>query len=126
MELQEEQFKILEKNLQLKRQLYTTIAHVFEVTESSNITTIVEPINFKPSSQVSKISMQLSNVFDLRLQIEFLKAKNYNSIEVLEKDIVIQQALKKANIKFYKVKELTLPELEDVILLELNQMQMKS
>ncbi|MEQ6125031.1 hypothetical protein AAON49_12565 [Pseudotenacibaculum sp. MALMAid0570] len=126
LELQEEQFKILENILQLKRQLYTTIAHIFEVTEFPKITMIVEPIDFRSSLQTLEISLKHSDVFNLELQIEFLKAKNYNHIEVLEKDIAIQEALKKANIKFNKVKTTTLPELENAILLELNQIQIKS
>ncbi len=121
LELLEEEFKVLENMLQLKRQLYTSLSHIYEVLESENIQSIASPIDFNEYDQRARFSLRNSEEFDLDFQIEVLKAKQCTEVEVLESDTLIQQALHKANVKYYTVTELSNPEIAIAIQKELNQ-----
>jgi len=121
LSLLEEEFKVLENMLQLKRQLYTSLSHIYEVLESKDIHNITSPIDFNAYDQQTRFSLTNSDVFDLNFQIQVLKAKQCTEVEVLESDTLIQQALYKANIKYYTVKELSNPQIAFAIQQELNQ-----
>lgn len=125
LELLQEQFRVLENILQLKRQLYTSLSHIFEVMETPNIETIVTPINFHEFDTRSQFAIQQNQVYDLNFQIEFLKAKGCTEVEVLENDRMSQRALEKANIKFQKVEKLKKPLVVSSIQRELNQIQIE-
>ena len=123
--LLEEEFKVLENMLQLKRQLYTSLSHVYEVLESENIHTISNTIDFNEYDYKTRFSLRESEVFDLNFQIQFLKAKRCTEVEVLENDARIQEALSKANIGYYTVKELSNPEIALAIQRELKQIHIE-
>lgn len=119
--LLEEEFRVLENMLQLKRQLYTSLSHIYEVLESENIESIASPIDFNEYDQKARFSLRRNEAFDLDFQIQVLKAKQCTEVEVLENDTQIQAALTRAKIKYYTVTELSNPEIANAIQKELNQ-----
>ena len=125
LELLEEQFKVLENMLQLKRQLYTSLSHIFEVIPNTDIQNMVSPIDFDQFGVRNHFAIQHSDVYDLKFQIQFLKAKGCTEVQVLEGDIAIQRALQKANIVFQKVKKIEKPLVALFIQRELNQIQLE-
>ncbi len=125
LELLEEEFKVLENMLQLKRQLYTTLSHVYELTRASNIETIVTPVDLTEKTEQNKYSISKSLIYSLDFQIQFLKAKGSVKIEVHEQDLKTQEALTKANINFELVKELSSTSVEKAIQKELNQIHIE-
>ena len=125
LELLEEQFRVLENMLQLKRQLYTSLSHLFEVLETSKIESLVSPIDFNEFDIRTQFSLQQNQGYSLSFQIEFLKAKGCTEVEVLESDIISQEALKEANIKFQKVRIFKKPSVALTIKRELNQIQIE-
>lgn len=123
LELMEEEFKILENMLQLKRQLYTTLSHIYEITEVQSLYNFIMPIRFEEFSSQKRFAIQKSTTFSVNFQIEFLKAKGCTEVEVLEGNFEMQKALYKANLKFKKVTKITSQLAEVAILSELTQIQ---
>lgn len=121
--LMEEEFKVLENMLQLKRQLYTSLAHVFEITELDLMYNFIVPIEFKEFASQKFFAIRHSNYYSIDFQIEFLRAKGCKEVQVLGKDFEIQKALYKANIKFKKVEKITYQLAESLIQKELMQIQ---
>lgn len=100
LELVEEQFKILENIIQLKRQLYTVISHLFELHPSENLKDIVKPYAFKKIQVKSKLLFVKSNKYSMNLQFEFMKSKSNYSIQVLQDDFEIQKYLRNKKTPF--------------------------
>ena len=125
MELLQEKFRVLENMIQLKRQLYTSLSHIFEVLESPKIESIAIPIDFSQYDQKVRFALTWNEQFDLDFQIQFLQAKGCSEVEVLESDVKTQEALSKAKIPFYTVTKLSNLEITFVIQKEMNQIQWK-
>lgn len=103
LELLEEQFQVLENTIQLKRQLYQVIAHLFELNKSIEIQDFVEPFEFEITKNQEVFCLQKSKQYSLAFQLAFLKAKKIKNITVLSSDKTIQQKLKEENISFVLV-----------------------
>ncbi|MDT7831167.1 hypothetical protein RQM59_02180 [Flavobacteriaceae bacterium S356] len=103
LELVEEQFKVLENTLQLKRQLYQVIAHLFELNKSIEIQNFVQPFQFEIERNQEVFCLQKSEQYSLAFQLAFLRAKKIKNITVLSSDKSIQEQLKKKNISFVLV-----------------------
>jgi pyruvate/oxaloacetate carboxyltransferase len=111
--------------IQLKRQLYTALSHIFEVLESPNIESIVSPIDFTQYNQNTRFALKSDEQFDLNFQIQFLKAKGCVEVEVLESDIATQKALLQGGMRFYTVAKLSNQKVADAMQKEMNQIQRK-
>jgi hypothetical protein len=103
LELVEEQFKVLENTLQLKRQLYQVIAHLFELNESIQMNDFVLPFEFNQRRNTETICFQKSKKYSLAFQVAFLKAKKIKNVTVLMSDTEAQQKLKEEKIAFVLV-----------------------
>jgi hypothetical protein len=125
LELVQEKFRILENMLQLKRQLYTSLSHIFEVLETSEVSKIVRPMNFSEFDSKTQFAIRSSSDFDVQFQIQFLKAKGCTELQVLENDTNIQKLLKQEELVFYTVKTLTNPEVAQIMQEELREIQWK-
>jgi hypothetical protein len=125
LELLQEKFRVLENMIQLKRQLYTALSHIFEVLESPNIESIVSPIDFTQYNQNTRFALKSDEQFDLNFQIQFLKAKGCVEVEVLESDIATQKALLQGGMRFYTVAKLSNQKVADAMQKEMNQIQRK-
>ncbi len=125
LELLEEEFKILENTIQLKRQLYTTLSHVYELTEITDIHSLVTPVQFGDINQGKQFAIQYSKNYSTNFQIQFLKAKGCKEVEVLEGNIRLQKALEKAKMPYKKVKNITYQLIEKAIQRELTEIQLK-
>lgn len=121
LELLQEKFRVLENMIQLKRQLYTSLSHIYEVLESPSIESIVSPMNFKENDQKVRFALKSNKRFDLNFQIKFLQAKGCTEVEVLESDLKTQQALVKAKIPFYAVTKFSNEEVAYAMQKEMNQ-----
>lgn len=125
LELLEEEFRVIENMLKLKKQLYTSLSHVYELTRAANIETIVTPVDLAKGMVNSTYSIQDSKIYSIDFQIQFLKAKEAVKVEVQEQDIKTQEALSKAKISFVIVKELNNISVEKAIQRELNQIHIE-
>jgi hypothetical protein len=125
LELLQEKFRVLENMIQLKRQMYTSLSHLFEVTETPDIESIASPMDFTQYDQNLRFALTLNEQFDLTFQIKFLQAKGCSEVEVLERDKKIQKALLKAKIPFYTVSKLSNQEVAFFIQKEMLQIQRK-
>jgi len=93
LELAEEQFKILENMIQLKRQLYTTIAHLFEQYPSQRLQDMLVPYAFKKEENKPLVLFTKSEAYSFDFQHDYLKARDHFSIAVLKDHIQVQQYL---------------------------------
>lgn len=100
LELLEEQFKVLENTIQLKRQLYQVIAHLFELNRTIRMQDFVEPFEFEQEDNEQVFCLQESKYYSLTFQLEFLKAKKITNVTVLSTDKKLQEELKKQDITF--------------------------
>ncbi len=105
LELLEEQFKVLENTIQLKRQLYQVISHLFELNRSIQMQNFVEPFEFAQESNKRVFYLQKSENYSLTFQLAFLKAKKISNVTVLSSDKLLQEQLKKQDITFVMVDE---------------------
>lgn len=103
LELLEEQFRVLENTIQLKRQLYQAIAHLFELNRSIQMQNFVEPFEFTQENDEKVFCLQRSKYYSLAFQLEFLRAKKISNVTVLSSDISLQKELKKQDITFVLV-----------------------
>lgn len=126
LDLLEEEFRVLENMLQLKRQLYTTLSHLFEVTEKNNLENFIIPLNLLEIQNRKTFAIKISSKYTIEFQIAFLKAKECTELEVLENDVKTQKALQDSKISFKKVKVLKNNLVEWAISNELNQLNTKS
>jgi hypothetical protein len=100
LELVEEQFKVLENTIQLKRQLYQTITHLFELNETIQIQDFVIPFEFDQENNEKVFYLQKSKKYSLKFQLAFLRAKKIRNITVLSSDKITQEKLKEEKIAF--------------------------
>lgn len=109
LELVEEQFKVLENVLQLKRQLYTTIAHVFEFTPHSKLHNIIQKHEFNPVVKIPKVLLKESVNFSIKFQIDYLKAKGIKHVFLSQINNRIKQQLALQGISYSIIKNSDLP-----------------
>ena len=102
----EEQFRILENVLQLKRQLYKVITRLFELNETSKIDALFVPYTFKKTTNLERLVLVSSKKYSLNFQLNFLKAKGL-SVVVLRNDLAIQEKLKNRSINYVLVNKST-------------------
>ncbi|MBL4604710.1 MAG: hypothetical protein JKY02_03350 [Flavobacteriaceae bacterium] len=124
--LLEEEFWVLENMLQLKRQLYTIVSHLFEVTEKKQLENLITPINLLETRTQKAFAIRINSKYSIDFQIAFLKAKGCTELEVLENDIETQKVLKSSKIPYRKVKKFKNELVELAIHNELNQLNEKS
>lgn len=119
LELMEEQFKVLENTLQLKRQLYKIITRFFELNSSDNIHTLFIPFQFKGTNTNTKYLLKWNSQYSIDFQIKFLKAKQIKEVILLTDDKNIIGKLKKANILFTIKEKVNTSSVEKLITEEL-------
>lgn len=122
LELAEEKFKILENCMQLKRQLYTAISQLFELYPKENLHEILVPYTFEENENKEPLLLTQNNLYSTDFQYEFVKTQKKFSITVLNKDIEIQQFLRKKKAAFKIVKHPTAKTIVQVIQNELKQL----
>ncbi|WP_340066567.1 hypothetical protein [Ascidiimonas aurantiaca] len=105
LELAEEQFAILENMIQLKRQLYNTIAHLFEQYPSQRLQDMLVPYVFTEEKNKPLVLLTKSNQYSLDFQYDFLQAGNHFTIAVREDHLQIQQYLTGKKIPFTLVQK---------------------
>jgi len=120
----EEQFRVLENVLQLKRQLYKVITRLFELNKTNKIDALFVPYTFKRTTSLERLVLVNSKSYSLSFQINFLKAKQL-SVAVLKNDLVIQEKLKKASINYVLVNKST-KTVEQFIKEELERIKIKT
>ncbi|MFY0604026.1 MAG: hypothetical protein JXQ93_08750 [Flavobacteriaceae bacterium] len=100
LDLMEEQFKVLENTLQLKRQMYKVITRLFQLNESIDFQDFFTPFVFEKKENIEVVCLEKSKKYSLPFQLAFLKAKKINSVTVLSTDIEIQKLLRNEKIAF--------------------------
>lgn len=100
LELMEEQFKVLENTLQLKRQMYQVVSHLYELNKSIQIQDFVAPFEFRKRHNEKVFCLQRSKKYSLAFQIDFIQAKKIKNITVLSQDKELQSTLRKNDITF--------------------------
>ncbi|MFY0631908.1 MAG: hypothetical protein JXR05_16210 [Flavobacteriaceae bacterium] len=121
--LMEEQFKVLENTLQLKRQLYKVITRLFQLNEKIDFQHFFTPFNFQKITDQRIVSMLNSKKYSIDFQVAFLKAKRINNILVLSNEKGLQQKLKTAQIVFVKVDKIRGITTEQFIEEEINRIK---
>ncbi|GGI56174.1 hypothetical protein GCM10011444_04830 [Winogradskyella haliclonae] len=101
--LQEEQYDILENILILKKQLYTSLSHLYELYGDLK----TQPFIFKKRPSKDVIILNDKSSFPHTFQKAFLKAHNITSVSVLDKNIVLQQKWKSSGFKIRVVSKYT-------------------
>ncbi|OSY87664.1 hypothetical protein WH52_09510 [Tenacibaculum holothuriorum] len=119
LQLTEEKFKILENIVQLKRQLYTCISHLFQLCPNDNIQEFLIPYSFENIQEKQTIIFDENNMYSFNFQYEFIKAKKEFSIAVQKDNIQAQQFLRAKNIIFSIVDKSTSKTISQLITEEL-------
>ncbi|CAL2103252.1 hypothetical protein [Tenacibaculum sp. 190130A14a] len=101
----EEQFKILQNIIQVKRQLYTILSHVYELHNSTNINSLVTPYYYTFQETNPSLLVQSNENYSLKFQLQILEAKQQKIIYVLHNDLSAKNYLTKNNIPFKTVFE---------------------
>jgi len=101
--LMEEQFRVLENTLQLKRQLYKVITRLFQLNKEIDFQDFFTPFTFQEIKEEQVVCMSKSKKYSVDFQIAFLKAKRINNILVLSSEKELQHKLKEEKIAFIKV-----------------------
>lgn len=96
----EDQFKVLENTIQLKRQIYKVTIKLFELNKNIQFHHFFVPYVFKSEVNNQYVSLMNSNRYSLQFQLNFIKSKRIENICVLRKDKHIQLILKAKNIPF--------------------------
>lgn len=113
LSLMEEQFRVLENTIQLKRQLYQVIAHLFELNKAIDINDFVVPFEFSRAQNSELIYVEDSKKYSPAFQVAFLKAKKIRNITVSSAAKKMQEALKKEQVSFVVVDNKRGVSLED-------------
>ncbi|WP_348718455.1 hypothetical protein [Tenacibaculum sp. 190130A14a] len=122
LELTEEKFKILENCIQLRRQLCTALAQLFELYPKENLHEILVPYSFEENNQQQPILFTQSDQHNLDFQYEFIKTQQQFYIHVLKQDTEIQLYLRSKKIAFKIVNKAYIKTIEQVINKELKQL----
>ncbi|WP_410484270.1 hypothetical protein [Spongiivirga sp. MCCC 1A20706] len=93
-----EQYDIIENVLQLKKQLYTIVSHIIELSPESNIHQFISSVAFNTGISLDPVVITKSS-FSQRLQLQFLKAKNIQRIQMTFQDGAFENLLKKEGIQ---------------------------
>ena len=103
----EEQFKILENVLALKRQLYKVLSHLYTLNNNNDLNLFFTSYKFnEPIIKVENLMcLTESTVFELEFQLKYLKAKNIKKVLVNLEDKEIQKELIKEGILFTTIKQ---------------------
>ncbi|WP_299104771.1 hypothetical protein [uncultured Tenacibaculum sp.] len=96
----EEQFKILQNIIQVKRQLYTILAHIFELHNSNNINSLIKPYYYSHIDTSPPRLLTSHETYSLKFQMQILASKQQKLIYVHKDDIKARAYLKKRNIPF--------------------------
>ena len=104
--LMEEQFRVLDNTLQLKRQLYKVITRLFQLNKEIDFQDFFTPFTFQEMTEEQVICMSKSEKYSIDFQLAFLKAKRINNILVLSNEKELQQKLKQEKIAFVKVDQM--------------------
>jgi len=103
LDLMEEQFKILENTLQLKRQMYKVVTRLFQLNKSIDFRDFFTPFVFERKMDTQVFCLEQSTKYSLKFQLEFLRAKKIKNITVLSTDKHTQKQLRKEKIAFVTV-----------------------
>lgn len=121
--LMEEQFKVLENTIQLKRQMYQVVAHLYELNRSIQIQDFVMPFEFEKNTNEQVFCLQQSKKYSVAFQIDFIQAKKIKNITVLSQDKELQLRLKKNDIAFVIVDSVKGVNLEAYIQQEISRIK---
>lgn len=101
--LMEEQFRVLDNTLQLKRQLYKVITRLFQLNKEIDFRHFFTPFIFQEITDKQIVCMLKSKKYSIDFQVAFLKAKRINNILVLTNEKELQHRLREEKIAFIKV-----------------------
>ncbi|WP_144895939.1 hypothetical protein [Lutibacter sp. Hel_I_33_5] len=124
LEMMEEQFKVLENMLQLKRQLYKVITRFFELNDTNNLNTLFKHFYFDEKNKKQPLLLKESKKYSLKFQLEFLEAKKIR--EVVLEDNQLRNKLKKSSIIILEKEQKTIKTVENFIEEELKRIQHES
>ena len=100
LELTEEKFKILENIIQIKKQLYTSIAHLFEMYPKEDLYNMLQPYFFKDYKEQQSVKFTKDSFYSLEFQYQFIITKPQYTIVVEDKDQDVKEFLKKKNLSY--------------------------
>ncbi|CAL2080802.1 conserved protein of unknown function [Tenacibaculum sp. 190524A02b] len=104
LSLMEEKFKVLENIMQIKRQLYTILSHVFELHSEKNINKLIAPFVYNSKLNSETLMISSNSNYSLTFQIQLLKAKRQEVVYVVENDLKAINYLIKNKITYKTVK----------------------
>lgn len=119
----EEQFKVLENTLQIKRQLYKVITRLFQMNKEIEFQHFFTPFTFQKISEERIVCITESKKYTTDFQLAFLKAKRVNKILVLSTEKDLQRKLKEEKITFIKVDRIKGITTEQIIDEDLNRIK---
>ncbi len=97
LKLQIAQFEILENVLRLKMQLYTTIVHLYELSELLEVV----PFQFEQDEEPEVLITSSESGFDIAFQMEFLKAKDIGKVYILAEEEYLKAYWEAAGFTVY-------------------------
>ncbi len=100
LELTEEKFEILQNVIQIKRQLYTTISHIYQLSPIDDIQDLLAPYFFQEKIEKQYILFTPSEEYTLEYQREYIKTKPEFAIVVKAEHKDIQNYLQNNAIAY--------------------------
>lgn len=124
LNLTEEKFKIIQNLIQIKKQLYTTISHLFELHPNNNIKDILIPYSFDKSIFKENVLISESKKYSIEFQYKYIQQKKKYKIYVYKNDIEIQQYLKSKKVIFFTIEEKKINTVSKLISEELKKLSL--
>ncbi|WP_299551208.1 hypothetical protein [Seonamhaeicola sp.] len=122
LELTEEKFKVLENIIQIKRQLYTSFSHLYQLCPQDNLQDMLLPYTFEKEVEREAILFTRSAHYTLDFQFEFIRTKAQFSILVPTEDTGIQKYLKDKGVAYSMTTEKEIQTVSQLISNELQKL----
>ncbi len=111
----EEKFEVHKNIIELKRQLYTQLLHLFELHPNGDLYAMVAPLNFDRAVPTKNVLLTVNPSYTLEFQVNYLRSKRNLDLYVKLDDLKVKHYLNKEKISYKTTSESNVPELSDLI-----------